>query len=163
MPYLEVSCVDSFSFFHDTTTWVGIRYILPDGSGESEGAAWGFEYSEGWCVYAHGDKARDSHMFASENLASKTINVNDDNSKAVSNVTIEGGKLQIIHDFHPSSETSNLYEISIALENISGNNITDVRYRRSIDFDPSPTVRTIFCLYTLLPLLRDLAYATIFL
>ena len=38
-----------------STDTVGIRYKLPDGSGESEGAAW-LGYVEGWGVSADGDK-----------------------------------------------------------------------------------------------------------
>ena len=130
------------------TKWVGIRYILPDGSGESEGAAWG-KYLEGWGAYADGDEG--SSSFYNEDTNLTTVSYVAGNTTAVSIVTIDGGKLNVTHDFHPANETSNLFEITVTLENIDGNDITDLRYRRSIDFDIPRWVRTTLNCYVLLP------------
>lgn len=59
-------------------------------------------------------------------------------STAVSTV-LSASKLKVTHDYHPSPDTPNLYEVSVTLENTSGATISDLRYRRSMDWDVYPT------------------------
>ena len=59
-------------------------------------------------------------------------------STAVSVVTI-GGTLRVTQDYHPSPKTPNLYEDTVTIENISGHDLSDIRYRRVMDWDVEPT------------------------
>ena len=59
-------------------------------------------------------------------------------STAVSVVTIDD-TLRVTHDYHPSSKTPNLYEVTVTIENISGHALGDIRYRRVMDWDIEPT------------------------
>ena len=131
---------------------VGLRYILPDGSGESETASYGCP-CEGWGVVADGDKGwANEHRGVEVNVPSVSF-VTTTNS-AVSSLYTPGGKLRVTHDFHIAASTANLYEITVTLENISGGTVNDVRYRRALDFDVHPTVRLVFwCLCVMLFLL----------
>ena len=49
------------------------------------------------------------------------------------------GPLRVTHDFHPSPDTDNLYEVTVTLENTSGANVTELLYRRNMDWDIYPT------------------------
>jgi hypothetical protein len=62
----------------------------------------------------------------------------DDGVSATSVVTV-GGILEVTHDFAPSAATPNLYEIVVTMTNISGGDLTDVRYTRVMDWDANPT------------------------
>ena len=130
----------------DTTNLVGLRYFLPDGSGESEGIAQG-SLMEGWGVYGDGDAAYAA--YGRENGIDQRSVIFQPSVDAMrrnvvkSTVDIEGGKLQVIHDFHFHPTISNLSEISIIIKNVGRETITDTRYRRVIGFDASPTVSTL--------------------
>jgi hypothetical protein len=58
---------------------------------------------------------------------------------AISVVEDGTGTFRITHDFHPSADTSNLYEVNVTIENISGVGVADLRYRRVFDWDVEPT------------------------
>lgn len=57
---------------------------------------------------------------------------------AVSVVRV-GNSFRVTHDYHPSAQTPNLYEVTVTIENISGEPIDHVRYRRVMDWDIEPT------------------------
>ncbi len=59
-------------------------------------------------------------------------------STAVSVVTI-GGTLRVTQDYHPSAKTPELYEDTVTIENVSGQDLSDIRYRRVMDWDVEPT------------------------
>ena len=59
-------------------------------------------------------------------------------STALSEVTIDD-TMRVTHDFHPSTDTENLYEVTVTIENISGAPLDDIRYRRVMDWDIEPT------------------------
>jgi len=63
---------------------------------------------------------------------------NSTSSTAISVVTIDD-TLRVTHDFHPSTKTPNLYEVTVTIENISGHALDDIRYRRVMDWDIEPT------------------------
>ena len=46
--------------------------------------------------------------------------------------------LRVTHDYHPSPDTANLYEVTVTIENISAAAV-DARYRRVMDWDVEPT------------------------
>lgn len=50
-----------------------------------------------------------------------------------------GTKLKVTHDYHPSPDTPNLYEVLVTYENIGTEALTDIRYRRAMDWDIPPT------------------------
>jgi hypothetical protein len=117
---------------------VGLRYIFPDGSGESEATSYGCE-CEGWGVFADGDKAwaNDARGVV---VDAASVTFTSTTTTAISSLITPGGKLRITHDFHPTSATPNLYEVTVTLENLSGSAISDLRYRRVMDFDVYPSV-----------------------
>jgi uncharacterized repeat protein (TIGR01451 family) len=57
----------------------------------------------------------------------------------VSNPAIPGYAMRVVQDYHPSTVTPNLYEVSVAITNTGTNDITDLRFRRSMDWDIEPT------------------------
>jgi hypothetical protein len=119
-------------------TRVGLRYIFPDGSGESESSSYGCE-CEGWGVIADGDKAW-ANNYRGTSIDESSVTFTHTSSTAISSLITPGGKLRITHDFHPSYATQNLYEVTVTLENLSESTIDDLRYRRVMDFDIYPSV-----------------------
>lgn len=65
------------------------------------------------------------------NTAVSVVNVLDGSGNAV---------LQVTQDYHPSA-TANLYEVTVSITNLSGQNLAagDVLYRRVMDWDIQPT------------------------
>ena len=59
-------------------------------------------------------------------------------STALSTVNIED-TLRVTHDYHPAGATANLYEATVTIENLTETALTDIRYRRVIDWDIEPT------------------------
>jgi type IV pilus assembly protein PilY1 len=47
--------------------------------------------------------------------------------------------LTIMHDYHPSGATANLYEATVTITNNTAGAVTDVLYRRVMDWDVPPT------------------------
>ena len=117
-----------------STTAVGLRLIFPDGS-ESEATAPGC-LCEGW-----GASAGAVSGYANEDVDGVVnltpISFVDTPTTAVSVVDV-GTVLEVTHDYHPSV-SPNLYEVTVTLKNISGADIADLRYRRVMDWDISPT------------------------
>lgn len=130
-----------------STTDVGVRY-LPTGS---EATAPGC-LCEGWGA---GDAGTGLTGYANVSVDSGVRNLQVDSftktdSTAVSVVRVfhSGSSpsdpenvrlpLQVTHDFHPSPATRNLYEVTVTLKNLSPATMTDVRYRRVMDWDIAP-------------------------
>lgn len=125
-------------------TEVGLRFLLEDGT-ESEATSFGCE-CEGWGAAADGDSGWANDSVGGVRVDS--VNFTSTSNSALSSVVIPGGKLKVTHDFHETPTTPNLFEVTVTLENLSGSTITDVRYRRVMDFDIYPTVscrRSILC------------------
>ena len=96
--------------------------------------------AEGWGISADGVRAWSSGDDEGDNNLSSVSFVVKNADAAVSSVKIQSDKLRVTHDFHKTSKTSNLYEITVTFENISGSDINDIRYRRKMDFDITPNV-----------------------
>ena len=62
-----------------------------------------------------------------------------DGISATSIVTVSGTDLRVTHVFAPASETSNLYRVSVKIENLGVTDIADLRYTRTFDWDVDPT------------------------
>ena len=126
----------------DGETDVGLRYIFPggadaNGNTESESISFGSP-AEGWGVSANGSESIYFNKWkgSSSNYVLDTFSCTT--STAISTVSFSSGKLQVTHDFHPSPDSSNLYEVTVTLTNTSGGSITNLRYRRTIDWDIYP-------------------------
>ena len=52
---------------------------------------------------------------------------------------LPGYELRVVHDYHPSEISPNLYEATVTMTNIGSENIADLRYRRVMDWDIEPT------------------------
>jgi hypothetical protein len=75
------------------------------------------------------------------NLSAPSIVVTDAATKALTVATVLTGPLRVSHYFEPSPDTEKLYCITVTYENISpiGETLTDLRYRRVMDWDIPPT------------------------
>jgi hypothetical protein len=117
-----------------STTAVGLRLIFPDSS-ESEATAPGC-LCEGWDASADGVSGYANDAVDGV-VGMGLVSFADTPTTAVSVVDI-GGVLDVTHDFHPSA-SPNLYEVTVTMTNTSAGGIADLRYRRVMDWDISPT------------------------
>ncbi len=122
-------------------TVVGMRYIDAGGT-QYESTSHGCE-CEGWGVAA---TSGFTTVSGAANDSSGTFNLNlvsftSDATTASSIVDLTGSTLRVTHDFALAAETDNLYRVTVTLENIAGDggDAIDVRYRRTMDWDTSPT------------------------
>lgn len=64
-------------------------------------------------------------------------------STATSVVTVHDGEsapvFRVTHEYVPSSKTPNLYQVNVTIENVTGETIAVVQYRRVMDWDIEPT------------------------
>ena len=122
----------------ESETRVGLRYIFPDGRGEGESTSYGCT-CEGWGVGADGEAI----FFNTANENSPTSAYNNTFTStattAIATLVFSSGKMRVTHDYHPAVRTRNLYEVTVTLENTSGDTITDIPYRRVFDWDIYPT------------------------
>ena len=57
----------------------------------------------------------------------------------ISDGALPGYALRVVHDYHPSAISPNLYEVTVRITNIGTQNVADLRYRRVMDWDIEPT------------------------
>ncbi|SNY60617.1 PEP-CTERM protein-sorting domain-containing protein [Arsukibacterium tuosuense] len=114
-------------------TGVGLRYI-------SDGVEYESTYHgclcEGWGVAADGTSGSANNASGIGGLSLVSF---DSTATTATSVTTMGGLLQITHDFALASETDNLFRVAVTIENISGADIANLLYRRTFDWDTSPT------------------------
>ncbi|WP_214000547.1 hypothetical protein [Arsukibacterium sp.] len=115
-------------------TGVGLRY-LDDGL-EYESTYHGC-LCEGWGVAADGIAGSANNSFGAPSGLSLVSF--DSTASTATSVTTMGGLLQITHDFALAAESDNLYRVAVTIENISGADIAELLYRRTFDWDTSPT------------------------
>ncbi len=100
---------------------------------------------EGWGVADAG-----SGLTGSANETNGTVNLTVDSfnsstaDRAISTVTIadptiSGYQMQVHQDYHPSPLSQNLYVDTVTISNTGSNTLTDLRYRRAMDWDVEPT------------------------
>jgi len=63
-----------------------------------------------------------------------------DGVSATAVATTSSNDLRIEHKFEPSPYTENAYQVTVTYEDISTVTLTDLRYRRAVDWDIPPTV-----------------------
>lgn len=116
------------------TYTVGLRYLPTNAASTEPGCE-----CEGWgvgdAVTGVAGYANNSSDGGAQNLS--LVSFTHDATSATS-VVIAAGKFQVTHEYKPSPATLNLYEVNVTIENISAANV-DVRYRRVMDWDISPT------------------------
>ncbi|WP_372628056.1 PEP-CTERM sorting domain-containing protein [Arsukibacterium sp.] len=115
------------------TTGVGLRYIS-DGV-EYESTFHGCE-CEGWGVAAGGTSGFANNALGTAGLSLVSF---DSTATTATSITTMGGLLQITHNFALAAETDHLFRVAVTIENISGADIANLLYRRTFDWDASPT------------------------
>ncbi len=115
------------------TTDVGLRYMPTNAESTAPGCL-----CEGWGAA----DATTGVSGSADEAFGAPVNMTVENftstaTTAVSTVTI-GTTLRVTHDYHPSSKTSNLYEVAVTIENMTPSAV-DLRYRRVMDWDIEPT------------------------
>lgn len=114
-------------------TGVGLRYL-------SDGVEYESTYHgclcEGWGVAADGVSGYANNSVGTGGLGLVSF---DSTASTATSVTTMGGLLQITHDFALAEETDNLFRVAVTIENISGSDIANLLYRRTFDWDTSPT------------------------
>lgn len=115
---------------------MGLRYV-PTGAASTEPGC----TCEGWGVgiRSTGQSGWANDSSGSANLS--TVSFTSTASTAVSVVDATTTGLQVKHDYHASSASANLYEVTVTITNNTGAAIAagDLVYRRVMDWDIYPT------------------------
>jgi len=124
--------------FTDATRFVGVTYEPTGFDGTRQGLP-----AEGWGAGAvdpggNFSGSANNNVTGPEGLNVDLVSFTSTASTAASVVSIDD-RLEVTHDFVPSPNTPNLYEIKVTLRNIGGTALPDVRYRRVMDWDVEPT------------------------
>lgn len=133
------------SFGAYSTTYVGLRYFnrerTVDGASEATAPGclcegWGIaDATEGVAGYANEDSDG-----GATNL--EVVSFTHTTASVVSTVLVRhpDGRpwMRVTHDYHPSPATRYLYEATVTVENMSSQDIPDLRYRRVMDWDIAP-------------------------
>lgn len=140
-----------------TTTDVGLRYIFPTGAAnagqEAESISCGC--SEGWGARATEVAGSQSTMYGFANQAAgcsigNYLSFSTPTADSAISVVLPFQALQVTHDFHPSMDTDKAYEVTVTLRNLGTVGLTNVRYRRVMDWGIWPEVRNGRCIYCML-------------
>lgn len=115
---------------------MGLRYV-PTGAASTEPGC----LCEGWGVGLRSTGAAGYANEASGTANLSVVSFTSTGSTAVSVVNATTTGLQVTHDYHPSSVTANLYEVTVSVKNNTGAAIAagDLVYRRVMDWDIYPT------------------------
>jgi hypothetical protein len=118
---------------------VGLRYVPLNTDGTAAGCpceGWGVaDATSGLTGYANEAIGR-AHLTAVSLVATPTtIVVTTD----ATDVAHPGYALRVVHDYHPSTISPNLYEATVTISNLGTQNVADLRYRRVMDWDIEPT------------------------
>jgi len=117
------------------TTYYGLRFLPTNNEATAPGCI-----CEGW-------GAADAGLAVTgwaDNAAAPSVGVGltpisfASTASTATTVSEVGSILRVTHEFKPSA-TPNLYEVTVSLENISGGNLSDIRYTRAMDWDVEPT------------------------
>lgn len=115
---------------------VGMRYIDTATGDQYESTSHGC-LCEGWGVGI----AETGEEGFSNNDQSTTGLILENFSSTASTATsvVSTASLDVTHDFALASETDNLYRVTVTIENTSATDIADLLYKRTFDWDTSPT------------------------
>ncbi|MFE1665996.1 hypothetical protein [Microbacterium sp. P02] len=78
---------------------------------------------------------------AGQNITVESFEWTGSTATSVSTVNDDDGvpHFRVTHEYVPAPETPNLYQVNVTIENISGEPIATVQYRRVMDWDVEPT------------------------
>lgn len=99
-------------------------------------------------------------MFVTEGLDMATLSFHVDNaqSTALSSIKTADRNLQISHNFVESPETRNLYQIAIELKNTGVTPLSNIVYRRVVNFEIYPTVSAIIIILVASSILAGVSF-----
>lgn len=148
-------------------TAVGLRY-LPGGPYESTA---GGCLCEGWGVSYNGTvpgfASRDANEPQEPNLPAPLGSGNNmvltsfTSTATTATSRVQVGVLDIVHDFYPAPGVPNLYRADVSVYNTAPYLLTDVRYRRAMDWDTEPTpFNEYVTIQTVTPVPAQLAYSS---
>lgn len=119
--------------------FVGLRYVPTNSESTAPGClceGWGVADAAAPTISGFANNAQGTAGLSSVSFTSP------DASTATSVVTAGTGgakQLTVTHEFRPASETANLYEVKVTIENTGEFTIGALRYRRTMDWDIEPT------------------------
>lgn len=112
---------------------VGVRYVDESGN-QYEVTSHGCE-CEGWGVAADGISG-----YANDAAGSAGLTLDSFVSDATTATSIvHTSNLSVTHDFALSADTDNLYQVTVTITNTTDSTVSDVEYRRTMDWDADPT------------------------
>jgi len=123
-----------------STGVVGLRFVPLNLESTAPGCL-----CEGWGMADAGSGLTGS---ANQDIGAANLTVDSFSApsatRAISTVTISdpslpGYSMQVTHDYQPSGLSPNLYEATVTVKNTGTQPITDLRYRRAMDWDIDPT------------------------
>ncbi len=113
---------------------VGLEFVPTGNDATSPGCL-----CEGWGVADAGSAVTGYANVSVDGVQGMTLeSFTHTASTAVSVVNIQN-TFRVTQSYHPSAQTPNLYDATVTIENISGHALSDVRYRRVMDWDVEPT------------------------
>jgi Bacterial Ig domain len=113
---------------------VGLEFVPTGNDATSPGCL-----CEGWGVADAGSAVSGYANVSVDGVQGMTLeNFTHTGSTAVSVVNIQN-TFRVTQNYHPAAQTPNLYDATVTIENISGHALSDVRYRRVMDWDIEPT------------------------
>jgi hypothetical protein len=128
------------------TSLIGVRVFETPGNAASrsyESTADGCP-CEGWGVADAGTGVTgwaNQQFGGPHNLA--LVSFTSTASTAISVVNVLNGSgtpvMQVTQNYHPSTVTSQAYEDTVTIKNLTGSSLSDIRYRRTMDWDIEPT------------------------
>jgi hypothetical protein len=120
-----------------STTFVGLRYMPTNSDATAPGCI-----CEGWGVADAVTNAFGQANVAVggiQNLVLESFTHTASEATSVVRVRYLGAdRFRVTHRYQPSTATSALYEVTVTIENISGLEVSDLRYRRVMDWDIAP-------------------------
>ncbi|MCW8090948.1 hypothetical protein [Alteromonas sp. ASW11-130] len=117
-------------------TFVGMRYIDTATGSQYESTSHGC-YCEGWGV---GIVETSESGFINNSAGGGGLVLDSFVSTATTATSVvSSASLQVTHAFELATETDNLYRVTVSIENTTATDIDNLRYRRTFDWDTSPT------------------------
>jgi uncharacterized repeat protein (TIGR01451 family) len=121
------------------TSPVGVRFVALNTDATAAGCP-----CEGWGVADAGSGLTGyaNESFGNAHLTPVSIVATATTVVVTTDVTDgahPGYSLRVVHDYHPSPVSPNLYEVTVRITNTGTQNVTDLRYTRVMDWDIEPT------------------------
>jgi len=134
-PSVDNSCPDNPS-----NEYFGVRFMPTGSDATSPGClceGWGVaDSASGLTGFANENEGGATHLSVDSFVANATSAVS---TVTVSDPAIAGYQLKVVQDYHPSAATPNLYEATVTVTNTGANAITNLQYRRVMDWDVEPS------------------------